>query len=153
MKAIFYSTAFNVLALPLAMYYFIVTSLKFRKEHLLIKETLNKNDSFFKALMTLDFKGHQWLPSVFYATLPVDEALSENDVKDIAQRQIINVVLQYVKNENLLSVMLVYTEIQNGQVLFMIKPATTDLFLRNALEFALSCIVWSILVASYFIIF
>lgn len=153
MKTIFYSTTFNVIAFPLAMYYFIVTLFKFRNEHLLIKETLNKNDSFFKALMTLDFKGHKWLPSVFYATLPVDEALSEIDVKDIAQRQIINVVLQYVKNENLLSVMLVYTEIQNDQVLFMIKPATTDIFLRNALEFGLSFLIWSIAVISYCIIF
>ena len=132
----------SIVFLPLSLYFLIVSAFQYRREHLKIKEAILQNEAFFKALMTLNFIGNKYVPSYFKAIMPVDENLSETDVQDIAQREIINVVLKFVKSEDLLRYLSVDTKILSGNVVFELKPASFGVVVNNLVNSVQSIIVY-----------
>ena len=135
---------FGILFLPVSLYYTIVSMYYCHDEHISLKRAIQSNESFFKALATLGFQGHRLLPSVFYTILEVDEKLTEVEIHQIAQKQIVQVVVKYLRNELLLDKLSVSTEIQDQNVLFEIRPATLDIALRNATDTIVSIVLYAL---------
>lgn len=133
----------TALILPLSLFFTIVSTYYYVIEYRALKRAIMQNESFFKALMTLGFVGHKLFPGVFWSELPVDKTLDDEAVQDIAQKQIVQVVLKYLKGERLLNQLDVTTEISGDKVLFELKPATFAIALRNLANTLLSLLIWS----------
>ncbi|BBI90435.1 hypothetical protein HYO65_gp043 [Tenacibaculum phage PTm1] len=150
MRKILENSFLSILILPLSLFYFIYTAYNYYIEHKRFKKVINKNEAFTMALMTLDFKGHKYLPSYFYCEKDVDENLSLVEVQDIAQKQVIQVILKYLKTEDMLSILTVDTEVHDGKVLFSIQPASLQITILNAWNLIKSIMLYLILTFLYF---
>lgn len=142
MKKILESTMFSILFLPVALWYFVLSAINFVQEHIKIKNTINNNDAFTNALITLDFTASKYIPSLFIAILDVDPTLSESEIQVLAEREIISVIVNFIKSEDLLQYIVVDTEKVNNKVVFTIKPATMDIAARNLNLLLLSSILY-----------
>lgn len=146
MRNFLYNRTLSALILPLSLFFSIRSFIRYMYESRKLKKAINsKDERFFKTLLTLNFTGHKIFPSVFYARMAADNTLTPEEIQDIAQKQIVDAVLRYLKSEDLLSYIAVTTDIDNGQVHFELKPATFDLAMSNIFNTIISiCITCTI---------
>ena len=113
---------------------------KVMNEFKYIKESLNANDAFFGAIATMGFVPRKWFPELI-TILPIDDGLTLEEVKDIANKNMIAVILNYVKDEQLLGVLTVKCEVVKKRVILTIHPSSLQMMFSDIVDFFISIIV------------
>lgn len=93
---------FVMFFLPISIWFVIQSYFENRKQFNILKDVLNKNDDFFKALTYYNFtpNGIYTLSSSFQTDLE----LTDEEIYDIANKQIILTIKNFVKDELLFNI-------------------------------------------------
>ena len=137
--------------LPIAIVNTIQSYSLTRKEFSIIQETINENNDFFKSIATLGFA-----PKTMFSMssiLPYDNELTIEDIQTIAQKTIIGVILQYVKDENLLGIVNVDCKIDKKFIVTTIQPVTLKVLLLDIHDFAISLLLTAVTASICYAIF
>jgi hypothetical protein len=122
-----------------------------KREFAIIVESINSNDEFFKSIATLGFIPQKFIPELI-AVLPKDPALTLEEVSDIAKTNIIAIIMQFVKSEQLLGIITVSCEIVRTNVVIAIRPQHLPIVFQDLHDFAISLCI-TILAAAGIIYF
>ena len=136
---------------PIAIYNLCKSVVLTKKEFDFIKDSINTNDEFFKSIATLGFVPNGWLPEL-KSVMPIQDELSIDEVHDIAKKNIIAVIMHYVKSEQLLGVITVKCEIVKSNVVVLIQPKSLQLLLIDVYDSVISLSVSAaIALIAYFV--
>ena len=122
---------------------------KLRIEWRAFKESINLNDDFFKVLATLGYtpKGNFSLEVI----KEVDRRYDSEQIQEIAKKNLIVSILEYVKDEQLLGVIqLVCTMKSRSEVRVTILPTSYSVYLNDRLDLIRSSIIWLIIIFLFF---
>lgn len=133
----------QIAILPIAIWNTFSSYRKTRKEWNLFKDTINSNDQFFKSLATLGFTPKTFMLETIKE---IGEFQTEDEVKEIANRTIINIIMSYVKDEQLLGIIsLICVMLNRHEVKVSIIPSTYAIYLNDRYDLKISLIIWSII--------
>ena len=114
--------------LPIAIYNLITSYLELLKQHKIIKEVINQNENFYKVLQTLGFTGNKFHGLV--TTFETNLEMSEEEIYDLANKQIILAVRNYLVDEMLFNVVKVEAYFsKTNEITVELNPANRKLFL------------------------
>jgi hypothetical protein len=128
------------IVLPIAIFNFCRSFIRVKKEQKILREVINNNDEFFKALGQLGFKpdGHF---GELISIQPFEPGLKLEDINAIAQKTIIGVITKFVKDENLLGIINVDCRLDKQNVLTTIRPTTTPVLLGDLYDAFIASLV------------
>lgn len=123
----------QILVLPISLYNTYHTYRYMLKEDAIFRQTINENDAFFKAIGTMGFIPDEKHSYILKSKMPVDKIFSLQDVQNIANETIIKAIMEYVKDESLLGIVLVKCDFSatNSEVDISIQPAHYDMYIND----------------------
>lgn len=140
----------QVFILPLCIYNLLHSLYIVVKQSNIFKTVINENNDFFTSLVTMGITKDK----VFFgytAKYKYDENLFTDSqmILDTAREKIIDVVMNYVKDDNLLGVIQVGVDIVGDQVVMYIRPSQWKLFKQDFRDLIRSIIIWAVCIGSY----
>lgn len=150
-KTIFDNRWFQRLLLPVAIFNMLASFTLTMKEFRLIKESINSNDEFYKAIATLGFSPNKWLPELV-SILPIQDKLTIDEVRDIANTNIIAIILQFVKSEQLLGIITVKCDIIKNNVVIFIQPKTLQILIIDIYDTIVAIMFTAIISALVYVL-
>lgn len=127
------NSIFAWLLLPLAIRNLVESFFAMRKQYKILQSVINENDDFATAIGTLGFA-----PDKFYnltAIYPTDLEMTDQEIYDTANKQILLVVKNYLVDNMLLGIVKVeFKKLRGLRIKVDLQPAEKNLFfvdLRN----------------------
>jgi hypothetical protein len=125
---------FQIICLPLAIYNTYKTRQILINEHSLLVEAINTNEEFFKAIATMNFTESDKSKYVLTTEMSADPIFTLEEIQTIAKETIIKTILEFVKSEMLLGILIVKCEFideDNSIVKILIEPSHYQLYLND----------------------
>ena len=129
-KSIFDNRIVQILIPFIAMYNLFNSYIIFRKEGKLMQNVINENDEFFTAMATMNFSPDEEIPFALTSKMEVNSIFTLEDIQSIARETIIKTVMEFVKSEELLGIVLVkclFTD-DKKHVQITLQPAHYQVF-------------------------
>lgn len=137
---------------PIAIYHIIQSYIRIKAEGKILKEIINSNEDFFKALGQLGF-----IPNGHFDELisiqPFEPGLDLNDINSIAQKTILGVIKKFVQDENLLGIINVECRLHKQNVITTIRPASLPVLSGDIYDALIALSVTGALVLFYIKLF
>lgn len=125
---------FQIICLPLAIYNTYKTRQILINEHSLLVEAINTNEEFFKAIATMNFTESDKSKYVLTTEMSADPIFTLEEIQTIAKETIIKTILEFVKSEMLLGILIVKCEFvdkDNSVIKILIEPSHYQLYLND----------------------
>lgn len=120
----------QILFLPIGLYNLYTSYSLLRKEAKLLEDVINENDEFFTAIATMNFAPDNEIPFALSSSMNVDSVFTIDDIQDIVKETIIKTIMEFVKDESLLGIIIVKCLFINKSkgVKVIIQPANYQIF-------------------------
>ena len=143
-KNIFDNRIIQIILLPIAIYNLLQSYLLLRKEGSLVIEVINENEEFFKAMATMNFSPDDKIPYALSSTMQVDKIFTLEDIQSIAKETIIKTIMEFVKSEELLGIVLVKCLFTSNkeEVKIIIQPAHYQVYANDKTDVLQSIKIW-----------
>lgn len=145
-SSIFDNRWFQRFVLPVAIWNTCKSWRLVNKEASILKDTINSNQDFYHSIGTLGFAPDRF--GSLTAKMKYDPTLTLQNVKEIADKMIIAVIIKFVKDENLLGVIYTDCDLEGDQVVASIRPSTLPVLYGDLFDLAISTIVTMIISGS-----
>lgn len=137
---IFNNSRFVWFLLPIAIYNLVTSYIELLKQHKIVKDVINKNENFYKVLQTLGFTSNKFYGLI--TTFETDLEMTEDEIYDLANKQIILAVKNYLVDEMLFNVVKVEAYFSKfNEITVELNPANRKLFLLDIKNFIISLLV------------
>ena len=136
----------------IGLYNLIQSRILFRKEGLLLQEVINENDDFFTAMATMNFAPDDKIPFALSSTLEVNKIFTLDDIQSIAKETIIKTIMEFVRDEELLGIVLIkcmFTK-NKEEVKIIMQPSHYQIYLNDLKDFKQSLILYATLILPIF---
>jgi hypothetical protein len=144
--------------LPIALINTYSTYKLVKQEAKLLEDTINSNNDFFTAIATMNFAPDEDHAGSLTSIMEVDEVFSIQDIQEIAKETIIKTIMNFVKDEELLGIVVISCNFvdDNSKVKITLSPAHREMFENDKADLyqsiKLTSIYILIAVIAYFII-
>lgn len=139
----------QVILFPLCFYNTMHSLYIVVKQSQIFKSVINENDDFFKSLITMGITKDNFFYG-YTAKYKYDETLFTDPqmILETAREKIIDVVMNYVKDDNLLGVIQVGVDIVGDHVIMYIRPSQWKLFKQDFRDMVRSIAIWTITIGA-----
>ncbi len=149
-ETIITSSAFGVIALPVTLFYTIMTWRTYKIEAEALRDAIEDSEDFFTFLNKMGFVAAKW-GTALIATHPYNVDLSEPETYEVARTNMQKFIVTFFESEQLLDVVNLQISINPKKtfVTTVLKPATYDIHFRNVIELSISILLWSSVAVFY----
>lgn len=143
LNSVLASTAFNIIVLPYLIRNTIITYRHYSYEKDKLVNAINSNDDFFEFLQQLGFKRSRFGTTLTTVNRYSDEEGYEELIEN-SRRNMQKFMLAFFESEDLLAIVNLSTAVNTRKnlIVSILKPASYDVFYRNAIELSISIVLW-----------